>query len=52
MTKTKESMISSGNPKGFSGMKVTHIIMKISDYIDREVVPIQAIPNKIILSFD
>jgi len=37
MTATKESLIRSGQPKGFSGLKVAEIIAKISDYIESEV---------------
>ncbi|CAG2123080.1 unnamed protein product, partial [Medioppia subpectinata] len=36
MSQTKNQLITSGShPKGFTGMKISEIISKISDYIDR-----------------
>jgi hypothetical protein len=43
ITQTKASLIASGNPKGFSGMKICDIITKISEYIETNVISINSI---------
>jgi hypothetical protein len=43
ITQTKASLIASGNPKGFSGMKISDIITKISEYIETNLISINSI---------
>ena len=37
MAQTKAVLIASGHTKGFSGMKVADIVIKICEYIDNKV---------------
>lgn len=47
ITQTKSSLVNSGHSKGFSGMRVSDIINKISEYIDKNIISVNNPKNRV-----